>query len=110
MKQDFISLERNGFTLGFVQTAGSGWSGAVFIADMKDLVEYSTASHLSLPIAEGTISLWGRPSLRREPPGSDRCIEQSSAEISSQHGYEARNIEKREAEVDKSEDTCPMSE
>ena len=37
MKQDFISLERNGFTLGFVQTAGSGWSGAVFIADMKDL-------------------------------------------------------------------------
>ena len=43
MKQDFNSLERDGFTVGCVQTAGGGWSGAVFIADMKDLVEYSAA-------------------------------------------------------------------
>ena len=43
MKQDFISLERDGFTVGCVQTAGSGWSGDVFIAGMKDIVEYSAA-------------------------------------------------------------------
>ena len=43
MKQDFISLERDGFTAGYVQTAGCVWSDDVFIADMEDLVEYSTS-------------------------------------------------------------------
>ena len=43
MKQYFISLERDGFTVGCVQTAGSGWSGDVFIAGMKDILEYSAA-------------------------------------------------------------------
>ena len=56
MKQDFISLERDGFTVGYVQTAGGGRSGPVFIADIKDLVEYSAAgAYLKKDEASGSV-------------------------------------------------------